>query len=276
MEAAADYNARFEVYSAVELGAWDELMFGVFEGRYDFVLGPGSLFAAHRMDVGPLGRSDLFWSFDKWKTFAGSEAEVEVASLFQKQDLELMGSAWLASEHLIAKKPIRSVKDLDGMRVRVGWGSAEHAELLEGLGATAIKIRVNDAYVALERGDIDALVQPIGWTDTAMRYARGGTIVRNLVGGHVGWLVGRQDWRDKMNPFTADLVKKTMANAMVGLGDHLEQLEESKLQILAGSGVEISQLDDHDMQVFRDAVRDSWGKSLGSEDRRIAELIGDR
>lgn len=273
MEAAADYNVRFEVYSAVELGAWDELMYGMFEGRYDFVLGPGSLFAAHRMDVGPLARSDLFRSFDKWKTFSGSVAEVEIGSLFEKYDLELMGSSWLASEHLVARWPIGSVEDLRGMRVRVGWGSAEHAELLEALGAKAVKIPVSESYAALIKGDVDALVEPIGWTDLTFRYASGGTIIRNWIGGHVGWLVGRKNWQDDMDPFAADLVKMAITSAMIDLGDHLEELEESKLDELTGSGMEVFQLGDRDMRVFRDAVRQSWRRSLDSEDRRIAELI---
>ena len=277
MEEAADYNARFEVYSAVELGAWDELMFGVFDGRFDFVLGPGSLFAAHRMNVGPLARSDLFVSFERWETFRGSQAEIEVASLFQEQDLELIDSTWLASEYFVARRPIRSMEDLKGMRVRVGWGNAEHAKLLEAFGATAVKIGAHESYLAMMQGVVDAFVEPIGWSDVsaiAALDAGGGTIVQDFLGGHVGWLVGRKDWRGEMDPFTAELVEKAMSDAMVGLGDQLEEREEGKLQVLAASGIEIAELDVEEKQVYLDTVRDSWGTSLDSKDRRIAELIG--
>lgn len=274
MEAAADYSARFEIYSTTEIGALNDLMFGFFEGQYDFVLGPANLFAAHRINVGPLARTDLFASFDRWRMFKGSTAETMVTSLFQKNDLELVGSTWLASEHLIASKSIHSIKDLKGMRVRVSWGKAEYSELLKALGAEPVKIRWSETHSALQKGTIDASVQAIGWTDTRILYGTGKTIVRNPVGGHVGWLVGRKDWREQMEPYTADLVVSAISNAMIGLGNQLESLEAAELKSLAKFGLNIAEFDEEDMQVLHDAVRNSWRKALNSEDRIIAEMIG--
>lgn len=277
MEATADFSARFEVYAASELGTGHEPIFSVFDGRYDFLLGTGKLFAAHQIDVGPLGRSDLFKSLDQWKRFTGSEAEEEVALLFQKNNLHLMGSTWLGSEHLVSSKTIRSVADLKGMRVGMSWGSLEYAELFKALGAKPVKIRWPKVYGALERGDVDGSLQALAWTGTLRFSKKGKTIIRNPIGGHVGWLIGRADWRDKMDPFTAKLVQGAVSHAMVGLGQKLEELKEAKLLWLAGSGFKVAEFGANDMAVLRDTVREvreEWRRNLNLKDRRIAELIG--
>ena len=118
MEAATDYSVRFELYSAREFGVTDSFMSGTFDGNYDFVLSSANLFAPLQLNVSFLAGSDLFWSADRWKKFKGSEVEAEVASLFYKDNLELMGSAWIGSEHLLASKPIASPRDLKGIKMR--------------------------------------------------------------------------------------------------------------------------------------------------------------
>ena len=276
MEAATDYSARFEIYSASEIGAWDDLMFGKFKGQYDFVLGPAGLFATHHVKVGFLARSDLFWSSDQWKKFKGSIAEGKVASLFGEIDLEFMGSAWLASEHLVTSKRIQSVDDLKGMRVRVNGHGTEYAQALRTLGAHPVEINWADVYTALKEGTIDASVQPIAWADTGGLFGASKMIIRNPVGGHVGWLVGQKDWRGQMDSYTAELIEIAVAEAMVGLGIKMVDLENAKLDRSEGIGLDVAEFDDVDLEILHDAVRDSWRKDLNAENREIAELIGEQ
>ena len=274
MEEAADFSARFEVYSASELGAWDDLMFGTFEGRYDFVLGPASLFAAHHKSVGVLARSDLFWSSGQWTKFKGSSAEGAVASLFEEIDLELIGSAWLASEHIVTSKVIHSMQDLKGIKIRVSGQQTAYVEALEAMGARPVDVHWSDVYTALQQGTIDASVQPIAWMDMKGLYKLSKTIVRNPVGGHVGWLVGRRDWRSDMDSITAELVQMAVSEAMVNLSTEMLSFEKATLDMSAHVGLDVAEFDEVDMEVFYDAIRDAWQHNLNGEDREIAELIG--
>src|SRR3546814_17593714 len=54
-----------------------------------------------------------------------------------------------------SKKPIRTMEDLDGMKVRSGGGI--HASVQEHLGAVPISMSSGEFYTAFQRGIIDAV-----------------------------------------------------------------------------------------------------------------------
>ncbi|WP_373332450.1 TRAP transporter substrate-binding protein DctP [Thiopseudomonas alkaliphila] len=55
---------------------------------------------------------------------------------------------------LITRKPIRSIEDLKGMRIR-GYGAS--TDVIEGLGATAVPVAAPEVYTSLERGVLDGV-----------------------------------------------------------------------------------------------------------------------
>lgn len=272
MEAETDYSVRFEVYSARELGVTDNLMLGKFEGIYDFVLSPANLFASRQLNVNFLARTDLFWSADSWKRFNGSEAEAQVALLFEEDSLELMGSAWIGSEHLVASKPIAGVRDLIGIKMRVG-DNPVHIEAFKTLGATPVITNWSELYTSLQTGVIDASVQPIHWKTTDYWVKGGGTIVRNPLGGHVAWLVGTPSWRKDIDAVTAELVKSAVADSMVVLGTKIDDFEKAELEEYAGTGWAVAEWDKEDMETVYDAVRKAVLDELNAEERKIAEQL---
>ena len=272
MEAETDHSVRFEVYSAEELGVTDSLMLGKFDGVFDFVLSPAHLFAPRQSDVNFLARSDLFWSADLWKQFNGSEAEVAVASLFEKDSLELMGSAWIGSEHLIASKPIAGVDDLSGIKMRAG-DNPIYDEVFETLGATPVVADWSESYTALQTGVIDASVQPIIWKDASHLSGDGNTIVRNSFGGYVAWLVGAAHWREDVDAVTAELVKSVMADSMVSLGIRIDAFEKVRLKEYAETGWAVADWNNEDMQAMYGALRKAHLEALSEKEREIAELI---
>jgi TRAP-type C4-dicarboxylate transport system substrate-binding protein len=59
--------------------------------------------------------------------------------------------------HLFLSKPIKSVSDLKGMRIRV---SPTHIPFIKSVGAEPIGMPPSDIYTAMERGVVDGYVQP--------------------------------------------------------------------------------------------------------------------
>lgn len=74
--------------------------------------------------------------------------------LYHKYNMVPFAMASLGQEiGLQSKKPVRSIKDLKGLRVRyVGWA----AEIMSGLGASVSPIDGSELYLALDRGVLDA------------------------------------------------------------------------------------------------------------------------
>ena len=274
MEATADYSTRFEVYSADDLAEFNSYVFGIFSGEYDFVFGPATLFASQYTDVGFLSRSDVFWSSEQWKKFRGSPAEALVAELFERGELDLVDSAWIGAEHLITTKDIHGMDDLVGMRVGASGPKSGHVEALAALGADPISVTWFERFYGLQDGDLDAMVGPIAWMSTEAVPTASRTIIGNPVGGHVGWLVGRRDWPQGMDTFTAEQVRIAMSKAMLGLGTEIEDLERAKIQLLEDAGVEVTVLEESEMKFLHDAMRDSWRMNLNDAHWKIANLIG--
>jgi len=65
----------------------------------------------------------------------------------------------LCQYHLMGNKPVRTVEDLDGARIRVGGGIAR---VLKEFGAFPIMVPASEVYEAVLRGDIDLAGLP--WT----------------------------------------------------------------------------------------------------------------
>ncbi len=74
------------------------------------------------------------------------------------QNLHAVGFRPLESYGLLCSKPVRSVGDMAGLRIR-SYGFAYPA-LIEAMGATPVSISTSDAYEALQRSVIDCT--PIG------------------------------------------------------------------------------------------------------------------
>jgi len=80
---------------------------------------------------------------------------------YEKQGVHLVGQYVLPPTNLLSRRPIRSLKDLKGMRIAA---VPTQAEALKALGADPVTIPFPEFYVALQRGMVDGVL----WVDIAM------------------------------------------------------------------------------------------------------------
>lgn len=106
--------------------------------------------------------TDLMWKM--YQTFPAMEAELK------KNNMKILYiSSHEPFKFLSTKKPIKSLADMKGMKIR-SYGNL-FPKMLEAVGAIPVNIPVNDAYDALQKGTLDATVGPMdmmigsSWTD---------------------------------------------------------------------------------------------------------------
>ena len=87
--------------------------------------------------------------FDKYGLFEFTEKELA------KFGLVYLGPTWSAPYHFVSKRPIRSLEDLKGMRIRAIGATAD---MLNKLGITTISIPPESLYMALQNGEIDGAI----------------------------------------------------------------------------------------------------------------------
>jgi TRAP-type C4-dicarboxylate transport system substrate-binding protein len=68
--------------------------------------------------------------------------------------VKLARASQTASYHLYTKKPVRTLEEVKGLKVRAGGGP--HAKIIAALGAVPVSMPAADAYTAMQRGTLDA------------------------------------------------------------------------------------------------------------------------
>lgn len=68
--------------------------------------------------------------------------------------VKLARASQTASYHLYTKKPVRTLDEVKGLKVRAGGGP--HAKIIAALGAVPVSMPAADAYTAMQRGTLDA------------------------------------------------------------------------------------------------------------------------
>ena len=74
---------------------------------------------------------------------------------FERFRVKIMREAHTGPYHLYNNKPVRTIEDIKGMKIRAGGGT--HSQIIAALGATQVSMPGADAYTAMQRGTLDAI-----------------------------------------------------------------------------------------------------------------------
>jgi len=102
--------------------------------------------------------ADLIGGYDDWTQafawceFGGGKELFQKA--YDKYNLHFVGCSNAGIESVIAKKPIRSLEDFKGIKIRAPAGLA--AGMFSKMGASPVNMGMADIYSSLEKGVIDA------------------------------------------------------------------------------------------------------------------------
>lgn len=77
-----------------------------------------------------------------------------VRELYKKYNAHFVAGVWYGMECLVSKKPLRSLADFKGLKLRAPTGMGQ--DIWRQLGAASVNLPGSEVYSALERGVIDA------------------------------------------------------------------------------------------------------------------------
>ena len=141
---------------------WSQSVHGVREGRKAVRTGLSdqapcfSLYTARDYNVvGGLGLPFLFNNSHEAVATAEHLYPKYLKDEFERFKVKIMREAHTGPYHLYNSKPVRTLADVQGMKVRAGGGT--HAAIIGALGATQVSMPGASAYTAMQRGTIDAI-----------------------------------------------------------------------------------------------------------------------
>ncbi|MEI7970117.1 MAG: TRAP transporter substrate-binding protein [Betaproteobacteria bacterium] len=87
-----------------------------------------------------------------WMEYGGGR---ELArELYRKYNAYFVTGVWYGVESVLSKKPVRSLADFRGMKIRAPVGMGQ--DIWKALGAAPVNLPGSEVYTALERGVVDA------------------------------------------------------------------------------------------------------------------------
>jgi len=181
----------------------------------------------------------------------------------------LVGLCWMdagARNVYDTKKPIKSIADLKGLKVRV-MGNPMFVDMMNALGGNGVAMGYDQVFSALQTGVVDGAENnpPSFVFDNHYQVAKYYTLTEHLIVPEI-LVLSRRTW-DALSAEDRELVKKFAREAQAEERGLWTAYEKQALDKAKASGIEIIEL--ADKAPFQAAVKPVWDK-YGP---RFAELI---
>src|SRR5215470_4438006 len=172
----------------------------------------------------------------------------------------LIGLCWMdagARSFYDTRRPIRSIDDLKGLKVRV-MGSPMFVDMMNALGGNGVAMGYDQVFSALQTGVVDGAENnpPSFVFDNHYTAAKFYTLTEHLIVPEI-LLFSRKAW-SALTPEDQALIKKYAREAQLEERTLWAEYEKKAMDKARAAGVQI--IDVADKKPFQDAVKPVWDK----------------
>jgi TRAP-type C4-dicarboxylate transport system substrate-binding protein len=157
------------------------------------------------------------------------------------------------------KKPIRSMADLKGMKVRV-MGNPMFVEMANSMGGNGVAMGYDQVFSALQTGVVDGAENnpPSFVFDNHYQVAKFYTVDEHLIVPEM-LVMSKKIW-DSLSKDDQALVKKVAHEAQLEERTLWEAYEKQAMEKAKAAGIQVIEVSDADKKAFQDAVKPVWDK----------------
>jgi tripartite ATP-independent transporter DctP family solute receptor len=172
----------------------------------------------------------------------------------------LIGLCWMdagARNLYDSKKPIRTIADLKGQKVRV-MGNPIFVDMMNSLGGNGVAMGYDQVFSALQTGVVDGAENnpPSFVFDNHYQVAKYYSLTEHLIVPEM-LVFSRIGW-DKLTPEDQGLIKKLSREAQFDERKLWQEKEADAMQRMKAAGIEVIPIPDK--KPFQDAVKPVWDK----------------
>lgn len=254
IEERSNGTMEVQIFPSSQLGSKNDIIDQMLAGDSVITLADGAFYADRGVpDFGIVFGPYLFDSWDEAWTLTESDWWQEQSGKLEAQGLKLVASNWMYGDrHLLTTKPVRTVADLKGMKVRVPNNTIQ-VKGFEVLGATPTPMALGDVYTALQQGTIDGLENPLpvlynGKFHEVAKYLTLSQHVKNFT----TWISGTQFF-DSLTAEQQQILVETGAEAGIYNNNLQDQVNQETLEKFVAEGVEIIEVDLKEFQQTAEA-----------------------
>lgn len=162
LEEKSNGTMQIEAYPSSQLGNKNDLIDQMIAGQPVVTLADGAFYADRGVkDFGIVFGPFLFDNWDQCWKLTKSDWYAKESKQLEDNGLKIIASNWVYGDrHLLTKKPVNSLADLKGMKIRVPNNEIQ-VKGFEVLGAVPTPMPLGDVYTALQQGTIDGVENPL-------------------------------------------------------------------------------------------------------------------
>src|SRR6266852_547565 len=275
LEAATGGRLRIQMYASMQLGGEKEAIEQAQVGALQLA----------RVSVGALGPvvddlnvfnlPFLFRNTEHMqKVIDGPIVQAMLDKVTNNPQVRLVGLCWMdagARNVYDSKKPIRTIDDLKGQKVRV-MGNPMFVDMMNALGGNGVAMGYDQVFSALQTGVVDGAENnpPSFVFDNHYQVAKHYTLTEHLIVPEI-LVFSRRTW-DTLSQDDQALLRKLGREAQLEERELWRQTEQQAFDKMRAAGVDIITVADR--QRFKDAVKPVWDK-YGTKYAALVKRIQD-
>ncbi|GGJ96541.1 TRAP transporter substrate-binding protein [Pseudomonas matsuisoli] len=212
----------------------------------------------------------VFRDVEHMRKVIDGEIGQEILDKITNSQFNMVGLAWMeaGSRSLYTKKPVRSIDDLKGMKIRV-IGNPLFIDTLNAMGANGIAMSTGEIFSALQTGVIDGAENnsPTLLEHNHYQVAKYYTQTHHLILPEP-LMMSKTTW-DSLTPDQQALVKKFAREAQMEERQLWEAKEKASDEKLKAAGVEYIEVDTKPFYDATAPVREKYGAPYADLIKRI-------
>jgi tripartite ATP-independent transporter DctP family solute receptor len=258
-----DSGIQVESFPAAQLGSEAESLEQVSSGSLDMAIAGPSFLGVWHEPVAVLDAAYLFDDVDQYETTFESETIQSVFDeLYESSDIKVLANLYYGTRHVTADTLISTAADFSGLKIRTPDAPLA-IKNIEAIGGTPTPMSLDEVYLALQQGVIDAQENPVPTIATAKFNEVQDYI--NLTAHQVQGIqvtIGRTAYEGLTEDERSSL-ESGLEAASAATRECVEEQEQSLLEEWkSGDGIKVNE--DVDREAFAAAaeatmVQQSWG-----------------
>lgn len=270
LEEATDGELKFKMFAGGVLGSEKEVVEQVQIGAVQMTRVSLGTVGPVVPDVNVFNMPFIFRDTAHMRAVIDGEIGQEILDKITDSEFNMVGLAWMDGgvRNLYTKKPVRSIEDLKGMKIRV-MGNPLFIDTLDAMGANGIAMDFGELFSALQTGVVDGAENnpPSMLEQNHYRSAKYYTLTGHLILPEP-IVMSKTTWNE-LTPEQQVLVKKYAHEAQLEerkLWDEKSASSEAKLK---EAGVEFIEVDKKPFYDATAPVRAKYGAPYAELIKRI-------
>jgi tripartite ATP-independent transporter DctP family solute receptor len=261
LEQASNGRLSIQMYASMQLGGEKEMIEQAQVGAIQFVRVSVGTLGPVVDDLNVLNLPFLFRDTAHMnKVVDGPIGQQLLDKVTNNAAAKLVGLCWMdagARSFYDTKKPIKSIADLKGLKIRV-IGNPMFVDMANALGANGVAMGYDQVFSALQTGVIDGAENnpPSFVFDNHYQVAKYYTLTQHLIVPEM-LVYSRAGW-EQLSPDDQALMKKLSREAQADARELWNKTEADAMDRMKKAGIEIIPI--ADKTPFRDAVKPVWDK----------------